>query len=151
MRIVLFYFNLFFYFFRPWTFRRACFNCERKLFIQRGAEALPTIQWTAQSMLNISNWLSGWTCIYDCHLLLSDWLSTDSSGVDCQWKLPRTDWPKPHTPTDKSPSGWNLTHPPIQRLTDCRLTVTVCLSVLRSCQLPMASTLFQTRDTRKLV
>ena len=102
------------FFFRLWTFPGTCFNCEGKLFIQGGAEALPTIQWTAQSMLNISNCLS--CCIkYDVFttviktvittVITTVWLSTDSSGVDGQWRLPQTDWPNPHTPTDQQ-SKW---------------------------------------------
>ena len=63
-------------------------------------------------------------------VIMTVWLSTDSSGVDCEWTLPQTDWPKPHTPTDQK-SKWaklQSPQPPIQQLTDCWLSVTVFLS-----------------------
>ena len=62
-------------------------------------------------------------------VIMTVWLSNDSRGVDSQWWLPQTDrlanslWPTVQV-------GYTLiTQPPIQRLEDCQLTVTVCLSV----------------------
>lgn len=120
-----------FFCFRPWTFPRACFNCEGKLFIQGGAYALPKIQWTAQSMLKISNWLLVvYWCIYDCHYdcVTVHWLKGSRPPPnDGYHKL--TDRQIPTYPLTNRPSGLYFdhptTHPAAGRLsTDCN-----CLSV----------------------
>lgn len=66
-------------------------------------------------------------------VIMTVWLSTDSRGVDPHPMMATTKWltgksPHIHWPTVQV--GYTLiTQPPIQRLEDCQLTVTVCLSV----------------------